>query len=78
MGKRSHQKHIKARRVLYLLGFRDYCDGRSCDRRLFSVLSRKEQKAYLKGQKAGLRAYLKSMGVTQIILDDVHKPVQQA
>lgn len=65
MSKRSHQKHLKARRVLYLLGFRDYCDGRNCDRRLFAVLTRKEQKAYVKGRNAAVRAFNKFMKQSQ-------------
>lgn len=62
MGKHSHLKHTKARRVLYLLGFRDFCDGRCCDRRLFAILTRKEQKAYRKGQKAARREYMRNNG----------------
>lgn len=58
MGKHSHLKHVKAKRVLYLLGFRDYCDGRCCDRRLLLVLTRSEHKAYRKGQKAAMRQTL--------------------
>lgn len=55
----KHQKHIKMTRTLYLLGYRDYFDGRPRDRHLFSVLSNKEQKAYLKGQKRALRTLMK-------------------
>lgn len=56
---KKHQKHVKMTRTLYLLGYRDYFDGRTRDRHLFSVLSRKEQKAYLKGQKRALRTLMK-------------------
>jgi hypothetical protein len=59
MAKRSRQKHIKMKRTLYILGYRDYLDGRSRDHRLFAVLKRSEKKAYLKGQRAALRLFMK-------------------